>query len=180
MSKKRARLRRVMRRDEHYCGLHIGGCGKRIQKSDKRNLDHIIPRALFSVVAKDRISEFNEDWNLQPMHLSCNYSRGSYMEGWPRFNCKCHLLQIYDGDLYVCTKGQVREGRHIFLANVVSAEYDTSVSLITGSGTGKGGTKSVGFHKGRFGYLMPYIAPSKVELFNLTELSRVGLLAPKH
>ena len=125
------------------------GCGRPIQSCEKSNLDHIIPRALFSVVAKERNSEFNEDWNLQPMHVACNNSRGFYLDGWPRFVCRCHYLQVCEGDLYVYTRGKAKEGRHKLFRNVVSDQYDTKITMISGSGTGKGGSHLAGFSKGQ-------------------------------
>ena len=178
---KRAKLRRVLKRDNWICGLHLGGCCKPIIKGEPYNLDHIIPKALFSRVAQERNAEFNMDWNLQPMHLSCNNaSKGSSLDGWPHFICKCHYLQLWEGDLYVCTKGAVGKGKHRLLENIVSECRDrVDARIVIGSGKGKGGTNQVGYWKDKFGYLMPGIAASRVEMFNLTESGRVGLSVPR-
>ena len=170
----RAQRRRVLRRDNGLCGLHLGGCGKPIKKGEQHNVDHIIPKALFSIGADgSSIAEFNEDWNCQPTHMSCNDSKDFRMDGWPRFDCKCHYLQVCEGDLYIYTKGEVGEGRHKLLSSVVSDDGST-FTLIPGTGKVQGGAKAVGFSQDRFGYVLPGIPAYMVERFNLAERSRAG------
>ena len=177
----RHKTRRVLKRDQRLCGIHFGGCGKRIEKSEQYNLDHIIPRALFSKVAPECNAEFNEDWNYQPMHFACNSAKASQLRGWPRFDCDCHYLQIHGRHLYAHTKGHVGEGKHKLLDSVVSDRNDrVDATLVIGSGKGKGGSNVVGYREGRFGYLLPGIAASHVEVFNMTERAAVGLPVPKY
>ena len=134
----RYKRHRLLRRDKHICGLHMGGCGKPIRKGETYNVDHIIPKALFSKTAADRIAEFNEDWNCQPMHVECNDSKAYQLRTWPRFDCKCHYLQVYDSDLYICTKDDVSDGRHKLLNNIVSTSNDkVDAKLVIGSGISK-------------------------------------------
>ena len=179
MANRRKRLR-VLKRDQRLCGIHFGGCGRRIEEGEKYNVDHIIPRALFSRVAKGRNAEFNEDWNYQPMHVACNDAKASQLRGWPRFDCDCHYLQIGGRDLYVYTKGHVGEGMHLLLRDIVSGRNDkVDAHLVVGSGKGKGGSNIVGYRQGQFGYLLPGIAPSNAEMFNLAERSAVGLPVPE-
>ena len=176
----RAQRRRLLRRDNRICGLHLGGCGKQIGDAEKPNVDHIIPRALFSQVASDRIAEFNMDWNCQPTHIGCNDSKDFRLSGWPEFTCKCHYLQVCEGDLYVYTRGIIGEGRHKLLEGVVSERNDkVDAQVVIGSGTGQGGRNLSGYHEDRFGYLLAGIAESRVEMFNLNERGRVGLPVPK-
>ena len=177
----RHKKRRVLKRDQRLCGIHLGGCGRRIEEGAKYNLDHIVPRALFSKVAKGRNAEFNEDWNCQPMHEDCNNAKDSRLSSWPRFACDCHYLKIHGNDLYVHTKDPVGEGRHKLLENVVSEKNDrVDAKLVIGSGKGRGGKTFYGYQKGKFGYLLPGIAKSHVEVFNLTERGEVGLSVPKY
>ena len=178
-TKKRSR---VLRRDNRLCGIHLGGCGKPIGRGQKSSLDHIIPKALFSKVAIGRRAEFEKDWNLQPMHVSCNNNtKGSHLEGWPCFTCKCHYLQIRKGDLYVYTRDVVGKGRHKLLKNVVSERDDrVDARLVPGFIKHPDGTQIAGYQKGKLGYMLPGIGPSRVELFNLTERGRVGIPVPKH
>ena len=180
--KKRMQRKRILNRDNKLCGIHMGGCGQPIKKGEEYNTDHIVPKAFFSTVAKSRIAEFNKDWNCQPMHVCCNNDVKSFrLSGWPQFSCKCHYLQIYDSDLYICTKDNIGKDRHKFLANVVSNRNDkVDAQIIVGSSSGKGGKNIAGYWEDRFGYLLPGIAQSRVELFNLTERARVGLPSPKY
>ena len=176
----RAQKRRVLRRDKRICGLHLGGCGKPIKAGEPSNVDHIIPRALFSKVAQGCIAEFNMDWNCQPTHVACNDSKNFRLDDWPHFSCKCHYLQVYEGDLYVYTRGDVGEGKHKLIEDVVSDRNDrVDARVVIGTGTGKEGAEIKGYSKGKFGYLLPGIAASRVEMFNLTERGRVGLPVPK-
>ena len=110
MPKARQAIRRLLRRDDRLCGVHLGGCGREIEQGQRHNRDHIIPRSLFSKVAGGRENEFEQDWNCQPMHEACNTSKSFQMDSWPRFNCWCHFLQVVEGDLYVCTVGKVGRG----------------------------------------------------------------------
>ena len=176
----RAQRHRVLKRDNRMCGLHMGGCGKPIKQGEQYNVDHIIPRALFSKVAEERIAEFNEDWNCQPTHVACNDSKGFRLSDWPRFTCKCHYLQIRERDLYIYTRGSVGKGIRKLIDTVVSDRNDrVDAKIIIGTGTGKDGSNIAGYWKDRFGYSLPGIAASRVEMFNLTERGRAGLSVPK-
>ena len=177
----RHKKRRVLKRDQRLCGIHLGGCGRRIEASEQYNRDHIVPRALFSKVAKGRNAEFNEDWNCQPTHVECNDAKASELRRWPRFNCDCHYLQIHGDDLYVHTKGLAGEGRHKLLENVVSERSDkVDATVVIGSGKVRGGKTFYGYREGKFGYLLLGIAKAHVEVFNLTERGAVGLSVPKY
>lgn len=104
---------------------------------------------------------------------------------WPRFDCKCHYLQVINGDLYVCTLGPVGVGEHKLYAGVVKdfgEENRQDAILVIGRWTGAGGIPQVGFDrtgKHTRGYLFPSFSPRRVAGFNIFERSRVGLPAPK-
>ena len=158
----------------------MGGCGRPIEIGEPRTRDHIVPRSLYSKVATDRLAEFNQPWNSQPMHKACNEAKGSALAGWPRFDCDCHYLQIHGRDLYVHTKGAAGKGRHKLLENVVSDEDDrVDARVVVGEGGVKGAGPVLGYWQGQVGYLFPGIAASRVELFNLTERGAVGLPVPQ-
>ena len=91
-----------------------------IPRGQRYNLDHIVPKSLFTKVAPDRKNEFEQDWNYQPMHEACNSRKGFQWHEWPKFGCKCHYLQVQDRGLQICTRGKVRQGSHLLLADVVS------------------------------------------------------------
>ena len=77
----RATKHRILRRDGRRCGLHMGGCQRPIDKGGECNVDHIIPKALFTMLAKDRANEFEADWNYQPMHIACHDEKRDRLSG---------------------------------------------------------------------------------------------------
>ena len=51
--------------------------------------------------------------------------------------------------------------------------------LVMGSGKGRHGANIGGYRRDKFGYILPGIAASRVEEFNLTERGRIGLPVPR-
>ena len=98
----------VLRRDNYLCGIHAGGCKRKIQHPEASTLDHIYPRTLFRVVPSNKISvgkfqmDFNNPWNLQPMHAKCNSRKGEHV---PVFECDCHSFLDIGESTYICTTG---------------------------------------------------------------------------
>ncbi len=116
------------------------------------------------------------------MHVSCNQEKAAEVAEWPKFRCRCHFLQVEEGHLFVWTRGQAGAERHTLLRNVVSASRDRVDARVV-VGLGKlGGRKvqgaAVGM-KASFGYMLPGIAKSSVDWFNLHEKARVGLWIPR-
>lgn len=183
MPKARQAMRRLLRRDDRLCGVHLGGCGKEIEQGQRHNRDHIIPRSLFGKVARGRENEFEQDWNCQPMHEACNTAKSFQMDRWPRFDCRCHFLQVVEGDLYVCTVGKVARGSHKLLSNVVSdfpeSPERVDARVVLGHHKDTQEQRFVGFRKDRYGYMLPGIHAREVDWFNLHEQARVGLPTPE-
>ena len=203
MSRKLTRAKsKLVHRDGTLCGVHIGGCGQPI--IDKCEVDHIIPLGLAKSIAPVP-AEFDNPWNYQPMHGECNRTKANMIYGrelgefekvvatgantpddWPRFQCKCHYLQIVDGDMYVCTQGVVGKGRQKLYEGVVKDFGDTNRQdgiLVIGEWRGDGRGQQAGFKrsgKDDRGYIFPSFSPKKVAGFNVSEASRVGLPTPKH
>ena len=180
--KRRAQLRRVIKRDKRRCGVHLGGCGQLILDTKESDVDHIIPSAFFSKVAGRDRRLYERDWNCQPTHLACNRSKGGGLDSWPKFRCNCHFLQIEDNHLFVRTRGRAGTDQHLLLHNVVSPTPDrVDARMVIGPGK-LGGRKvqgaSVGM-KAQFGYMLPGIAAREVDWFNLHERARVELQIPK-
>ena len=81
--KKRERKLNLLRRDNYRCGIHLGGCGKKITL-EETTVDHIIPQnitkkdkfAKIKKIYKKRTKESlaNGLFNLQPMCSECNNS----------------------------------------------------------------------------------------------------------
>ena len=173
---------RLLRRDKRRCGIHLGGCGRSIEPGQKCNVDHIIPSAFFSKIAGGERGRYERDWNCQPTHVSCNQRKAAEVAEWPRFRCRCHYLQVEEGNLFVLTRGQAGKERHVLLRDVVSDSPDRVDARVV-IGPGKlGGRKvrgaAVGM-KATFGYMLPGIAKSNVGWFNLHEQARAGLWIPK-
>ena len=189
-----------MSRDGGLCGIHLGGCGQPI--IGRWEVDHLIPLGLAALIAPAP-REFDGHWNYQPMHEHCNRNKADTMKGrsleeletavlvgantsndWPRFQCKCHYLQILGEDLFVCTKEPVGIGEHKLYAGVVKdfgGEDRQDGILVMGQWTGAGGIRQVGYDrrgKNPRGYIFPSISPRRTTGFNIFERSRVGLPTP--
>ena len=181
MSRRKQRGR-VLRRDKRRCGIHLGGCGQVIEEGEGCSVDHIIPSAFISKVAGGDRSLYERDWNCQPMHICCNKKKAAELAEWPKFRCGCHYLQVEEGRLFVRARGRVGTERHLLLANVVSASGDkVDARMVVGPGK-LGGKKVLGAAvgmKAEFGYMLPGIAASRVDWFNLHEKARVGLRIPR-
>ena len=81
--KRRERKLNLLKRDSYRCGIHLGGCGKKITP-EETSVDHIIPKNILKRYAKKymRVEESykaetkkalgNGLFNLQPMCFNCN------------------------------------------------------------------------------------------------------------
>ena len=192
---------KIMSRDGRLCGIHLGGCDQPI--TGKCELDHIIPLGLAELIAPTP-REFDNHWNYQPMHEDCNRKKADTMNGrlleeleravtvggntpddWPRFQCKCHYLQIFGEDLFICTKEPAGISEHKLYAGVVKDFEDEDrqdAILVIGQWTGPGGIHQVGYDstgKSPRGYIFPSISPRRTTGFNIFERSRVGLSTPE-
>ena len=191
---------KIMSRDNRLCGIHLGGCGMPI--TGKCEVDHIVPLGLAELIASNA-REFDGLWNYQPMHERCNRNKADTMNGrsledleiavtvgantpddWPRFQCKCHYLQILHEDLYVCTREPAGIGEHKLFPGVVKdfgEENRQDAIVVIGRWTGAGGIPQVGFDrtgKSQRGYVFPSLSPRRVPGFNIFERSHVGLPTP--
>lgn len=84
-------LEDILRRDTHRCGIHSGGCGKRLA-IEEANIDHIIPKNF--VKNRENYHEFLKDWNCQPTHRGCNTEKGGMVLETPQFQCICHGVYL--------------------------------------------------------------------------------------
>ena len=162
--KLRAVKRKIVPRDSGLCGIHSGGCGQPLTANC--TVDHIVPLSLAKSVAPDP-REFDQPWNYQPMHQECNerkkdetgdrelgefektaIARTNTPNHWPRFQCKCHYLQILEENLYVCTKGHIGTNQHKLYEGIVKDFGDENrqdAIMVLGQWTGPGGKQSMGF-----------------------------------
>ena len=191
-----------MSRDREKCGIHSGGCNAPL--TDNYTVDHIVPLSLAKSAAPNP-QEFDRPWNYQPMHKECNerkkdetgdrelgrfekiaIARTKTPNHWPRFQCKCHYLQILEGDLYVCTKGPIGTSQHKLYEGIVKDFGDENrqdAIMILGQWTAPGGKPAVGFNnmgKNQRGYILPSFSPKAVPGFNIAERCRVDIPTPKY
>ena len=133
----------------------------------------MIPRAFTAFLSAAQKRQFNQDWNLQPMHKACNERRvGQFAGDWPLFKCRCHFLQVAGPHMYVHDRLQRSERRHLLLEDAVSDEIGTFrlfTSRLPPDGSGVGYAKDAG------GHLLPTLPLSLAQPFNWFERARVGL-----
>ena len=189
----RKQLSRILPRDSHLCGIHVGGCGKQIKTRTEATVDHIFTKSFF----KDREDsirpkDYNKDWNLQPMHQQCNGDRGGQIYGFPLFTCACHWLRIDKtpkGHILTLhhrigkneTAFPVSTEEHNFVFNSIStgkfaAEFGgiTEVEVAGVWSMGQVGPGKLGITgEGQLGHVFPRISPDEVQQFNWLEIQRI-------
>ena len=176
------KTRRIARRDQNKCGVHVGGCGLTVESKD-RSLDHIVPQAFFKSVGNDATStESDEDWNRQLMHRGCDNDLGGHVHGLPPFWCHCHYLQVIGIDLYVfvrdTTTAEEKE-HHLLLRNYVMDSgnpHGLSVFVAPLSNNPRSWDKSRALQLDDQNTNVHYllcITPNMVDQFNRTQKERV-------
>ena len=189
----RKRLSYLRSRDGILCGIHVGGCGRRIRNRADASLDHIFTKSFFSD-REDGITpkHYNKEWNCQPMHQECNNERGGQIYGFPLFTCSCHWLQIdrtskgHVLTLHYRTKKSkfafavTTEEHNFVFRNPSTGKYraqlggspEIEVSSMWSMGRLKPGKKGI-TGKGQLGHAFPRIAPEEVQIFNQLEIQRI-------
>ena len=198
----KSRIRKQLtQRDGNLCGIHLGGCHKAIV-DQKGVIDHITPVSLFGSVSTNP-AQFDSIWNYQLMHEECNRKKSDRLNGrklgqleaavttgnnapeeWPRFECKCHFLQITEGAMSVCTTSAIGSSRYELCANVVKDFGNVNrqdAIMVPHKWIDRDGTKYFGYRNEinkQDGYALPSFAPKRVPGFNIFERNRVGLPTP--
>ena len=190
------KLTKLLPRDGHLCGVHVGGCSLPIKNKTAASIDHIFTQSFFKDREYDvKSKDYNRDWNLQPMHLQCNNERGGQIYGFPLFTCHCHWLQIdrtvsghvlmlhyklgKDGTVFpVCTE----ENSFVF-ENPSAGKFASELGSIEIGGAWSFGQLEPGKRgitgKGQMGHAFPRISPNEVPEFNQLEMSRIrGVSSP--
>ena len=189
----RKRLSYLLPRDNHLCGIHVGGCGMRIRSRAEASLDHIFTKSFFRDREQGiRPKHYNKEWNCQPMHQECNTNRGGQIYGFPLFKCSCHWLQIdrtskgHALTLHYKTLGRksefrvTTEDRSFVVKNISTGEFSDEfggssqleVSAIGSMGQVKPGKRGIA-GPGQLGHAFPRIDPEEVDIFNQLELRRI-------
>ena len=180
MSKKA--LRTLNQRDGRRCGIHLGGCGKKISHRDQMSVDHIIPKKIPLSLYDEYPGSFEGHWNLQVMHAECNSRKGSDVSRLLDLKCKCHYYEIRDEDLYMVYIGDRGTESHLIVPGVVDRERSFhhesfgGIDLQSGGGYYKWHTRES--RPGETGLYLPVIGSQSVQRFNIHQRKRVGLDAP--
>ena len=172
-----------MKRDASICGLHLGGCSRKIEAVKEASLDHQIPKSYIKTMDPKRRTEFRELWNLQPMCHKCNVGKKGQVNGWPLFQCACHYLQLTeDGKMYICesTGDKGNSKRHLFRTGAISEGDAVVYTGIVGKHKNRKGEIWSGYANGshpngtEMGHMMACIPRIHLLAFNWFELARVG------
>ena len=199
---KRRIRKQLTQRDGNLCGIHLGGCHRPIE-SQEGVIDHITPLSLFGYISPNP-AQFDSIWNYQLMHEECNLKKSDGLEGrnldqleaavttgnnapddWPRFECKCHYLQLIEGNMYVCTTGMSDSDNYELCSDVVKDFGNVNrqdAIMVIHKWKGRDGREYIGYRNEMNksdGYMLPSFAPARVPGFNIFERSRVGLPTPE-
>ena len=164
-----------------------------IQNRADASLDHIFTQSFF----KDREesitpTDYNREWNSQPMHKQCNNKRAGQIYGFPVFTCSCHWLQIDSTSqghvltLHYRTNESkseytvVTEKHNFVTENISTGKFSAelggiskiAISSVWSMGQLKPGKKGI-TGEGQLGHAFPRIAPEEVPLFNRLEIQRI-------
>ena len=93
MVKRAALKRRLLKRDGNRCGVHVGGCRRKLTL-EATTIDHIVPRNILRINPEiyDRLA-YDESF-LQPMCKECNNKvKQGRIE--VEFTCKCHSASFF-------------------------------------------------------------------------------------
>ena len=186
-------LSRLLPRDGYLCGSHLGGCRQQIKNRADATVDHMFTRSfLKNREGGIRPSEYNKDWNCQPMHHKCNQKRGGQIYGFPMFSCSCHWLQIrqtaagHTLDLHCLVDGNEfvipvsSEGHSFVLGNISTGKFkdelgsmaELQVAGVWTMGDVPPGKKAI-TGKGHMGHAFPRVFPDEVPEFNRLEQQRI-------
>lgn len=168
----KAKLRKILERDDYLCGIHVGGCGKKIDcEKDEPTIDHIWSKS-YSKNHENK-SMFQKQWNCQPMCRECNNKKGGQMINPPKFQCTCHHIYITDKGGLLCFYIENDCWKSVEITNVgivePSAERLVPPTKIT---VGRQYEKQ-GFEIGGFGHLMSGYYPFGRIMANARQLFEV-------
>ena len=158
MVKRAALKRRLLERDGFRCGVHVGGCGRKLTLQ-ATTIDHIVPRNILRVNPEVFDQLANDESFLQPMCKDCNSARKQGRIE-VEFTCECHRASFFiflgKPELLVSyEKGYVTRRLRI------SAEESPDGTNLFVWGMTKKGT--VGYKSDHFGGVFAYLPSSSDE-----------------
>ena len=151
MVKNAALKRRLLERDGYRCGVHVGGCGRKLTLATT-TIDHIVPQNILRIDPKIYAQLARDESFLQPMCQDCNSARKQGRLD-VAFTCNCHSATFFSlfgrPELLVSyTKGFVIRKLRI------SAEESPDGTYLFVWGRTKKGT--VGYKPDQFGGVFEY------------------------
>ena len=158
MVKKAALKRRLLKRDGYLCGVHVGGCERKLTLATT-TIDHIVPQNILRIDPEVHHKLVRDDSFLQPMCRDCNSARKQGRID-VEFACKCHSASIFilfdKPELLVSyTKGYVTRRLRISAEESPDGTY-----LIVWGMTKKG---AIGYKSNHFGGVFAYPSSSPDE-----------------
>ena len=93
MVKRAALKRRLLERDGYRCGVHVGGCRRKLTLATT-TIDHIVPQNILRVDPEIYVQLAGDDSFLQPMCRHCN-GAGKQGRVAVEFTCKCHSASFF-------------------------------------------------------------------------------------
>lgn len=146
----------------------------------------MVPQSFFLKHPIDK-TDFNQDWNCQPMCEDCNQDRGGNLAGWPLYKCSCHFLQvgIHDDEkygLYIHETTGKKERTHLLYESQRRDEYlqpwgEAFAMSITMVKSNRKNTRiewSSGSSGSPRGHRLGIICDWQMEAFNWFEKLRIG------
>ena len=151
MVKKAALKKRLLKRDGYRCGVHVGGCGRKLTLAIT-TIDHIVPQNILRIDPAVYAQLAKDESFLQPMCQDCNSARKQGRLD-VAFTCNCHSTTFFSlfgrPELLVSyTKGYVIRRLRI------SAEESPDGTYLFVWGRTKKGT--VGYKPDQFGGVFEY------------------------
>lgn len=137
----------LLERDDYLCGIHVGGCRKRLAAGDA-TVDHIIPRNILKTDERAGTRISRDDAFKQPMCQDCNNNK-KQGELDVVFSCACHSSSLTHSDgEFILSISYERDMLHDCIVKIPLEDLGgvLMVSGITGDG-------QFGYRKGSYGGL---------------------------
>lgn len=151
MVRRAALKRRLLERDGHQCGVHVGGCGRKLTLATT-TIDHIVPQNILRVSPEIYDQLASDESFLQPMCQDCNSARKQGRIA-VEFTCKCHSASFFilfgKPELLISY-----EKRYVTRRLRIPAEESPDGTYLYVWGVTKKGT--VGYESDKFGGVFAY------------------------